>query len=126
MPWSKKKRKKGKGKSKSSDVERSLDVEMEELLPAEEELEIFGRVLEPLGKGHFRVECADGAIRVCRVRGKLRGRRSWIKRGDIVLVSIWPFKKERGDIVVRYTHQQVNWLIEKGYIPKDWAFYKES
>ncbi len=71
-------KKKAAKKKKGSDIERSLDAEMEELLPAEEELEIFGRVLEPLGKGHFRVECADGAIRVCRVRGKLRGRRSWI------------------------------------------------
>jgi len=119
-------KKKAAKKKKGSDIERSLDAEMEELLPVEEELEIFGRVLEPLGKGHFRVECADGAIRVCRVRGKLRGRRSWIKRGDIVLVSIWPFRKDRGDIVVRYTHQQVQWLVEKGYIPEDWALYKEG
>jgi len=115
-----------KKKRRGEDIERSLDAEMEELLPAEEELEVFGRVLEPLGKGHFRVECSDGAIRVCRVRGKLRGRRSWIKRGDIVLVSIWPFKKDRGDIVVRYRHQQVLWLVEKGYIPEDWAVYKEG
>ncbi len=99
---------------------------MEELLPADEELEVFGRVLEPLGKGHFRVECSDGVVRMCRVRGKLRGRRSWIKRGDVVLVSIWPFNKSRGDIVVRYNQQQVAWLIEKGYIPEEWGTYTEA
>ncbi len=107
-------------------MERSLDAEMEDLLPADEELEVFGRVLEPLGKGHFRVECSDGIIRMCRVRGKLRGRRSWIKRGDVVLVSVWPFNKSRGDIVVRYNQQQVAWLIEKGYIPEDWGTYRET
>lgn len=117
-------RRKRSYKKKGDNVERSLDAEMEELLPAEEELEVFGRVLEPLGKGHFRVECSDGVIRVCRVRGKLRGRRSWIKRGDIVLVSVWPFKKDRGDVVVNYTYQQAQWLVEKGYIPKDWATYR--
>ena len=114
------------GKKKSrEDVERSLDAEMEELLPVEEDLEGFGRGLEPLGKGHFRVECSDGVVRVVRVRGKLRGRRSWIKRGDIVLVSIWPFKRDKGDIVVRYTRQQAQWLVEKGYIPEDWLVYGE-
>ena len=107
------------------EVERSLDAEMEELLPADE-LEIFGRVLEPLGKGHFRVECMDNSIRVCRVRGKLRGRRAWIKRGDVVLISLWPFQKTKGDIVVRYDRQQVEWLIEKGYVPRDWATLEEG
>ncbi|MCS7102810.1 MAG: translation initiation factor eIF-1A [Candidatus Korarchaeum sp.] len=114
-----------RGSSRGGEIERSLDVEMEDLLPAEE-LEVFGRVLEPLGKGHFRVECIDEVIRVCRVRGKLRGRKGWVKRGDIVLVSLWPFQKSRGDIVVRYDRQQVNWLIEKGYIPKEWASLEEG
>ncbi len=107
------------------EAERSLDAEMEELLPADE-LEIFGRVLEPLGKGHFRVECMDNSIRVCRVRGKLRGRRAWIKRGDVVLISLWPFQRTKGDIVVRYDRQQVEWLIEKGYVPRDWATLEEG
>jgi len=108
-----------KGKKRVS--ESSLDEEMEDLLPVEEDLEVFGRILEPLGKGHFRVECSDGVIRVCRVRGKLRGRRSWLKNGDIVLVSIWPFKKDRGDIVVKYNRAQVQWLIERGYLDESWA-----
>lgn len=114
-----------KGGGKGGEVERSLDAEMEELLPAEE-LEVFGRVLEPLGKGHFRVECADNVVRVCRVRGKLRGRKGWVKRGDVVLVSLWPFQKSRGDIVVRYDRQQVNWLMEKSYIPREWASLEEG
>lgn len=114
-----------KGSGRGGEIERSLDAEMEELLPAEE-LEVFGRVLETLGKGHFRVECIDEAVRVCRVRGKLRGRKGWVKRGDIVLVSLWPFQKSRGDIVVRYDRQQVNWLVEKGYIPKEWVSLEEG
>ncbi|HDI85893.1 MAG: translation initiation factor 1A [Thermoproteota archaeon] len=99
---------------------------MEDLLPADPDLEVFARVLDPLGKGRFRVECSDGKVRIARVRGKLRGKRHWIKRGDIVLVSIWPFQRERGDIVVRYKRQQVEWLIEKGYLDRDWVYYEEA
>ena len=110
---------------KSSKPESSLDAEMEELLPADEELEVFGRILDPVGKGHFRVECTDGVVRIARVRGKLRGKRHWIRRGDIVLVSVWPFKRDRGDIVVRYNRQQVEWLIEKGYLDRSWAMMED-
>ena len=49
----------------------------------------------------------------------------WIKRGDIVLISIWPFKKDRGDIAVRYNHQQIAWLIKKGFIDRDWVAGEE-
>lgn len=110
---------------KEKDQETSIDAEMEDLLPMDKDLEVFGRVMEPLGKGHFRVECVDGAIRMCRVRGKLKGRRSWLKPGDIVLVSIWPFKRDRGDIVVKYDRAQVEWLIEKGYLDRSWAVMED-
>ena len=105
--------------------EEDFEAEMEQLLPADEELEVFARVIEPLGKRWFRVECSDGVIRMARVRGKLRSRRHWIKRGDIVLISIWPFKRDRGDIAVRYNHQQIAWLIKKGFIDKNWVTGEE-
>jgi len=68
----------GKMTKKKKSDEETLDKEMMELLPAEGE--VFGLVLEPLGAGRMRVECSDGEVRVCRIRGKLKGRRSWISR----------------------------------------------
>lgn len=108
-----------------SEDESEMDSQMDALLPADEDLELFARVLEPLGKRRFKVQVPDGTTRLARVRGKLRRRRYWIKRGDIVLISLWPFKRDRGDISVRYRYHQVAWLVKKGYIDEKWAAGEE-
>jgi len=83
--------------------------------------EVLGIVEKLLGYDRLLVRCVDGHTRLCRIRGKMK-RRVWIKEGDIVLVSPWDFQfKTRGDVVWRYTHNQVDWLARNGYIPQDWA-----
>lgn len=105
-------------KERKNEAETATDKEMEEVLPSPGEC--VGVVLEPLGAGRMRVQCADGVIRVCRIRGKLRGKRSWLKPGDVVLVSVWEFQPRKGDIVLKYDAKQVRWLIKHGYIDESW------
>jgi translation initiation factor 1A len=51
----------------------------------------------------MRVVCQDGHRRMCRIRGKMK-KRSWVREGDVVLVSPWDFEFEgKSDIIFRYT-----------------------
>lgn len=69
-----------------------------------------------LGGDKVRVDCKDGKERICRIPGKLR-KRVWIKREDVVAIKPWKVQtEERGDIVWRYTKNQVGLLKKKGYL----------
>jgi translation initiation factor 1A len=75
--------------------------------------DVLGVVQKMLGFDRVLVKCQDGHIRVCRIRGKMK-RRTWIREGDIVLVSPWEFQgDERGEIFWRYTSSQVDELRRK-------------
>ncbi|MDG6928780.1 MAG: translation initiation factor eIF-1A [Nitrososphaerota archaeon] len=81
--------------------------------------EMLGRVVKLMGSDHIMVQCADGVARLGRIRGKLK-RRIWIREGDVVLVAPWDFKtNERCDILWRYTVGQVDYLRDKGHLPKE-------
>jgi translation initiation factor 1A len=80
--------------------------------------ELLGRVIKLMGSDHIMVQCADGKARLGRIRGKLK-RRIWIREGDVVLVAAWDFNDQRCDILWRYTVSQVDFLREKGYLPKE-------
>jgi translation initiation factor 1A len=44
-------------------------------------------------------------------------RRTWVREGDVVLVSPWEFQAdERGEIFWRYTQGQVEELKQKGLL----------
>jgi len=65
------------------------------------------------------VQCQDGHTRVARIRGKMK-RRTWIREGDIVLVSPWDFQgDERVEIFWRYTSNQVDRLRREGVLTID-------
>lgn len=73
-------------------------------------------VQKMLGYDRVQVKCQDGHSRVCRIRGKMK-RRTWIREGDIVLVSPWEFQSdERGEIFWRYTRNQVDQLRKEGIL----------
>ena len=72
-----------------------------------------------LGFDRVQVKCQDGHTRVARIRGKMK-RRTWIREGDIVLVSPWDFQgDERGEIFWRYTSNQVDRLRREGVLTID-------
>jgi translation initiation factor 1A len=86
----------------------------EMVLPSKND--ILGVVQKMLGFDRVMVKCQDGHIRICRIRGKMK-RRTWIREGDIVLVSPWDFQSdERGEIFWRYTQSQVDDLKQKGIL----------
>jgi len=78
--------------------------------------EVIGIVEKLLGHEKARVKCMDGFTRLCRIPGRMR-KRVWIKEGDVVLIAIWDFQPERrGDIVYRYTRDEVRKLEERGLV----------
>jgi translation initiation factor 1A len=78
--------------------------------------DILGVAQKMLGFDRVMVKCQDGNNRICRIRGKMK-RRTWIREGDIVLVSPWDFQgDERGEIFWRYTQSQVDELKQKGIL----------
>ncbi len=84
------------------------------LYPSEND--VLGVVQKLLGFDRVLVKCQDGFVRTCRIRGKMK-RRTWIREGDIVLISPWDFQsEERGEIFHRYTQSQVDDLRRKGIL----------
>ena len=84
------------------------------ILPSKND--IFGIAQRMLGFDRVQVKCQDGNTRICRIRGKMK-RRTWIREGDIVLISPWDFQSDsRGEIFWRYTQNQVSELREKGIL----------
>lgn len=80
------------------------------------ENDVLGVVQKMLGYDRVLVKCQDGHTRVARIRGKMK-RRTWIREGDIVLVSPWDFQEDqRGEIFWRYTRSQVEQLRQKGIL----------
>ena len=83
------------------------------------EHDVVGVVQKLLGYDRVLVKCQDGFTRICRIRGKMK-RRTWVRQGDIVLVSPWDFQSdERGEIFWRYTRNQVYRLREEGVLKLD-------
>ena len=80
-----------------------------------EQGELLGRVQKISGGNQVLVQCTDGEVRLCRIRGKMK-RRMWIREGDIVLVSPWDFDHKRADIVWRYIKDHADWLENNGYM----------
>jgi len=80
-----------------------------------EQGELLGRVQKISGGNQVLVQCTDGEIRLCRIRGKMK-RRMWVREGDIVLVSPWDFDHKRADIVWRYIKDHADWLENNGYM----------
>jgi translation initiation factor 1A len=73
----------------------------------------IARVLKPLGNRFMSCYCNDAKIRVCRVRGKLRGR-DFVEKGDVVLISLRTFETDgddmTGDILAKYPHESLSSL----------------
>ena len=77
--------------------------------------EVIGTVEQRLGGNKMFVVCLDGKTRNCRVPGRLK-RKLWLRPGDIVIVEPWELDKNKGDIILKYKPNQVEWLKKKGYL----------
>mmetsp|Transcript_30306 Transcript_30306/g.42254 ORF Transcript_30306/g.42254 Transcript_30306/m.42254 type:complete len:90 (+) Transcript_30306:94-363(+) len=74
---------------------------------------MYGKVVISLGDCRLKVLCEDGKSRVCTIRGKLR-KNVWIREGDIILISLRDYDDSKGDVLQKYTLDQVNLLIASG------------
>jgi translation initiation factor 1A len=78
--------------------------------------EVIGVVEQRVGANRMVVKCLDGNERNCRIPGGLR-RKLWIRPGDTVIVKPWEFEAAtRGDLILKYTPAQIEWLKRKGFI----------
>lgn len=77
--------------------------------------ELIGIIEQRVGGIRMLVKCTDGKVRNCRVQGKLK-KKLWLREGDVVLIELWEFDKERGNIIFKYNPSAINWLKTKGYL----------
>ena len=80
--------------------------------------EVIGIIEQRLGGNKMMVNCLDGKTRNCRVPGRLR-RALWLRPGDVVIIELWEFDKEKGDVIFKYRPNQIEWLKAKGYLKKE-------
>ena len=83
--------------------------------PKAEEEEMFAVVDLRVGGPHLKVICEDGKERFARIPGRFR-RRMWIKVGNIVIIKLWQYEKNKCDVIYKYSYLEVEKLRERGYL----------
>ena len=78
----------------------------------------YGNVLKALGSRRFDVQCQDGVLRKCQVRGSMRNRK-FVNVGDIVIVCLRDFQDGKGDIVHVYSNDEARTLKNSGELLMD-------
>lgn len=85
-------------------------------VPTPNEKQVLGKVINRHGCSKSTIKCSDGKIRMCRVPGARR-RYLKIRPGLFVIVEPWKIQgDEKGDIILQYRGNQVNWLKNNGYL----------
>lgn len=75
--------------------------------------EVIGVLAQRYGGSRMSVSCMDGKTRNCRVPGRKR-RGLWLREGDVIIVEPWEFDDDKGDVLFKYTENQVVKLKEMG------------
>ena len=86
--------------------------------PLPDEGQVICGVIRLVGGDHLVAKCLDGEERMIRIPGRFR-RRMWMREGDIILVAIWDFNPRRGDVIYRYDRGEVQKLLDKGVLPRE-------
>ena len=77
--------------------------------------EVIGIIEQRVGGIRMLVKCTDGKVRNCRVAGRLK-KKLWLRPADVVLIELWEFDKDRGDVIFKYNPSAIQWLKKKGYL----------
>lgn len=86
--------------------------------------QVYARVTQVLGHGHFACICDDLALRNCHMRGNMRDR-IFVNQHDIVLVDLLVGlggSDVKGVISIRYSDEQVRELIQTGQLAEIFAY----
>lgn len=87
-------------------------------LPNEDEGTMLCVVQQNLGGGFLQVLCTDEQVYKAWIPGKMR-RRVWMREGDIILFLPWGTRDMKGEVVYRYTRDEIKKLKEQGLIPEE-------
>src|SRR3972149_1487776 len=77
--------------------------------------EVIGIIEQRLGGNKMLVNCLDGKERNCRVPGRLK-RKLWLRPNDVVIIEPWELDNEKGDVVLKYHSNQIEWLKRNGFL----------
>jgi len=80
--------------------------------------EIIGIIEQRYGGNKMKVNCLDGKERVGRVPGRLK-RYLWLRPDDIIIIEPWELDDKKGDILLKYKPNQINWLKKNGYLENE-------
>jgi len=80
--------------------------------------EVIGIITQRLGGSRMNVSCMDGKTRNCRVPGRNR-RGLWLREGDAIIIEPWEFDDDKGDVLFKYTENQMRKLQEMGRLTTD-------
>lgn len=83
-----------------------------ELVTADE-MQVYAMVLRSLGDKRFECMCNDHKTRICKIRGKFRGR-LFVYQGDMLLISLREEDNDKADIIQKYTPDEVKMLKKMG------------
>jgi translation initiation factor 1A len=86
-----------------------IDINLKNL--KKEKYQEYAHVSNVLGNCRFDLICWDGKRRLGCLRGSMR-KRTWINKGDIVLVGLRDFQDEKCDIIQLYKPEQVSILVK--------------
>lgn len=80
----------------------------------------YGIVQDLLGNGRVNVFCEDNAIKVARIRGRMRkySNKVLIERGDLVLVALRDFNDDKVDLFHKYSSEDINYLMRHDLLPE--------
>jgi translation initiation factor 1A len=103
----------GKGSGHSSCNRHHGQVKRELVFKTQNESD-YALVSKVLGNKRVETMCyADGKVRQCKIAGSCNG---WIIKDDTVLISFRPFDTTKGDVIHKYTTDEVRILTRAGYI----------
>jgi len=80
--------------------------------------EVIGVIEQRLGGNKMMVNCVDGKSRNCRVPGRLK-RKLWLRPNNVVIIQPWELDNDKGDVVLKYRANQVEWLKVNGYLKQE-------
>lgn len=107
-----------KAKQKSK---QNINTMTDRLLILKEDCQEYGCITKLLGNSRLEVNCFDGIVRQCHIRGALRYRSKKIipEIGDIILISLRPFEKDKADVIHKYNRVEISKLKQAHEIPED-------
>uniref|UniRef100_A0A7E4URC9 Eukaryotic translation initiation factor 4C n=1 Tax=Panagrellus redivivus TaxID=6233 RepID=A0A7E4URC9_PANRE len=111
---------KGKGGKNRRRGKNENDGLKRELQRKDGDEQAYAQVQKMLGNGRLLAFCFDGQTRMCHIRGKLR-KKVWINTGDIVLVGLRQYQKDKADVILKYTPEEARLLKNDGSLPESTA-----